>query len=224
MEFIFKKLSHHEPGKGEHEPVRGELVVSENGVYENPVIEQLPVIAIGETLTFKGVISSAIFPSDGESQGVFYDDANANDFRYFRRFVTTDDGRQTVVSLHVCNYMTDECYLCITIEAYEHFYMNNPDPIIDGPGWYITDQGAEQVYAKAEQPPTFTIIAESSFGRGEDILLSLGDWFVGTSTPADGWNKVTVDVAGTGDNTVIDVDELPTENIDDSKIYRTIEE
>lgn len=44
----------------------------------------------------------------------------------------------------------------------------------------------------------------------------------------DGYAPITVDVAGSGtgggDNTVIDVAELPTENVDDSKIYRVAQE
>lgn len=41
----------------------------------------------------------------------------------------------------------------------------------------------------------------------------------------DGYAPITVDVAGSGggDNTVIDVESLPTENVDDSKIYRMTE-
>lgn len=43
----------------------------------------------------------------------------------------------------------------------------------------------------------------------------------------DGYAPITVDVAGSGgggDNTVIDVESLPTENVDDSKIYRMTQE
>lgn len=64
-------------------------------------------------------------------------------------------------------------------------------------------------------------------GTGLDAVLEkLKVTENGTYTPAegvDGWNEVTVAVAGGtggGDNTVIDVTELPTENVDDSKIYR----
>ena len=48
--------------------------------------------------------------------------------------------------------------------------------------------------------------------------------------PADGWNKVIVDITGTGsdgtgnDSVVVDVEEFPTENIDPNTIYRIVED
>ena len=74
-------------------------------------------------------------------------------------------------------------------------------------GWY--NENDEKV-----DPPTVTV-GDSFFGS---YLYEKEEkyFFEGTSTPADGWNKVTVNVAGD----IIDVPELPTENIEQNKVYR----
>jgi hypothetical protein len=67
-----------------------------------------------------------------------------------------------------------------------------------------------------EEPPCGVIADETAAQE----LAKLSFLFEAPSTPADGWNKVTVNVACD----IVDVDELPTENIEEGKIYRVTKE
>ena len=170
------------------DPVLAELIATENGIYENPVIEEPPVIAIGETLTFKDIIELDDIPRDISQHGnehLIYGDANGEEW-LVRRYLP-DVYPDSVIDIMVYNYNTMAYYLGEKAASTKA----NECTGINGAGWYNIDE-ATSTATKLDAPPSFTILEESSFNDG--FLQRMPNIFKGTSTPADGWNKVTVNV------------------------------
>ena len=198
--------------KNDKKPVLTELTVTENGVYDQPVIVDAPDFSVGKTVTFKKAITMDDIPENIRP--------TITGQYIHQTFATTSDGRTWMwMVLPVANlgygiaamgaFMGDQ-----TKEGF--IYMDELVASTQGaqqgitePGWY---QGAENTVEPMDEPPSIIIENETM----SESLASLSFLFADSSTPVDGWNKVTVNVAGD----IVDVTELPTENIDEGKIYR----
>ena len=184
-------------GSGGGSAVLTELVVTENGVYDEPVIG-----GDLEHIIWDGVIGDKVTaPMNDEVVFVKVGD----------KVLSKDDlvGGEMAVSTGQNVPLADEIVLSV-------------------PGGTIC---GEMMACSVSDP---TMFAETLFGMlnatinfteaGTYFMYSSGlgmytasiTFQATSSTPADGWNKVTVNVAGD----IIDVAELPTENIEEGKIYR----
>ena len=230
MKFCFKKISQHggaSPDMGTKPPVFTELVATENGTYENPTIEGEPVLAVGEKVTFKNnIVLGVDIPAD-----ILSNYGNSQYF-YTGQYVS-DDGKSLIVEesqlysemddeynirgirIHICMYGN---ILDGTDNNHDYYYFDqfaaDKAGVTDGAGWYLKYNNSSTI-TKIDTPPYFYISEASDFGAGE-LLLPMKGAFQGPSTPADGWNKVTINTPGD----IIDVAELPTENVDSNKVYR----
>lgn len=185
-------------GSGDGEPVLTELVVTENGVYDNPIIGLAPITwdgVVGDRVTVTPPNSNSILVKVGDKILSADDCAGAT--------LTFSDGGSTTISKAtsisggvilgelMVNFVSDA-------EAFSNFFSTN--------------MSASVVF-----PETGTYIAYNT----DTGFYTTSVTFPSTSSiPADGWNKVTVNVAGD----IIDVTELPTENIEQGKVYRATKE
>lgn len=201
----------------EAEPVLAELVVTENGVYDEPMIAGALDFSVGSTIKFKKDITEDDLPAEmltiSQPQQVI---------------LVMSEKTQCAVELTPSN---DVLTMMITVMFLDDsgniagavVFLNEAAVLSVGgqlgatePGWYSANMSTG-TYEPLDEPPAMTLENTDTLA----VLTDFKNFFEAPSTPADGWNKVTVNVAGGGDNTVIDVTELPTENVDDSKIYRT---
>ena len=187
------------------EPVIRELTVTENGVYTAPTTEIPPVIAVGETITFKDVFTIDDVPEEIHANGIngglwIYDDAMGFVYNYKR--ISMEDGTEGFVILADSQYSV-LVYVDPVVANSSNFGSDYPE----GAGWYDSSTGAKVA------APSITIIESSSFGSG--YLQLMAKCFVGTP-PADGYNTITVNVP----NDMVDVTELPSSNVDSTKVYR----
>lgn len=200
---------------GGKDPVLGELVVTENGVYDDPVIGAELDFSVGKTVQFKESytledIPAEYYPAEGKPNAQHL---IINNTKYRAMFGIQNGGILLQVytdmdeSEHTLSYMYVDEITGIAVAP-------NIGEAYVGAGWYVG--GADMPISLTDNPPIITIVDETS----AESLAILAFLFAAPSTPADGWNKVTVNVAGD----IIDVDELPTENIEEGKIYRVIEE
>lgn len=195
--------------------VLGELVVTENGVYDNPTA-QVTVTAddniIGVPLTFKKTIElSQDDLSDLLGQMNFIYDKNNFwwDIGVQKRGVGTNvDKMFYIVGYHDYDSFMDE-YVYATEEMLTS--SSNLDYYgITIPGWNRCNSITGKAYPC--DPPVIIVENKDNF---YDV-----DWVYTlfcVEKPADGWNKVTVD------SPIVDVESFPTENVDETKIYRVTE-
>lgn len=184
------------------EPVLGELVVTENGMYDKPVIAALEITS-GAYLTFREPINLDYesFPAEWKTEM-----ASGKPFKFY------SDGAVACLlnfpatgpsGISFSNLITGQLFI----------YMDNsPDPTLIKPNMWLMVQ--DNKYVKCE-PPSITVV---DTGSNIQNLTAVKEFFDITMN-ADGWNKVTVNVA----RDVVDVEELPTESIDPDKIYRLTE-
>ena len=164
-----------------------ELTVTENGTYDDPVIVKYPVIRdpenpanivikAGDTLTFKRHITlppsvQEQLNSAGIYEGIIYQDYVCSVSAF---------GSAELDWWYV-NYQGPDGFASYCSQSYCN------DAGLPEAGWY--DENDEKV-----DPPTITV-GDSFFGsylyENEEKYF-----FEGTSVPADGWNKVTVNVSG----------------------------
>jgi hypothetical protein len=174
-----------------------ELVVSEGGVYDNPMIEEPPVIAIGETLTFKDVIR----PEDMRLENY-----NTNGYFYFYKDAEVGCAMRMSANPESSNDM----YINVTFPTAEYEYFGPKEAILNmsnytgitGAGWY--DRHSENhpytgEYIKLDTPPSFTVLTEEFINSGflgTIPLKKVANIFKsGVYRPIDGWNKVTVNIS-----------------------------
>lgn len=164
-----------------------ELTVTENGVYDKPSIGLEPIIWDG---TYDGGFMLEETPGTG--------------------YIKVSD---------IVPSMDDLAYATCTVSTGESFSLNGDiSELEEGPGvimmnggavWVVSDPSLIAEYGiEFPAPGTYMFYAPEMTGYIASITFP--------STPADGWNKVTVNVAGG----IVDVPELPTVNIDETKIYR----
>lgn len=184
-----------------------ELVVTENGVYDEPMIGGGPVeIAVGKTVQFKKHITiddipEHLRPTEGENS---YGQIVRDDF--------TNSGYNIGAETVAIELVISEPESLAGVYG----YFDEATALAYGvtPGWNrIVD--AENIES-LDVPPSILVANATS----AEQLSVVSFFFEGAPTPADGWNKVTVNVAGD----IIDVPELPTENIEEGKIYRVTKE
>lgn len=200
-------------------PTIGELVVTENGVYDNPTTYAVPEIDLGATLQFKESITlsdelrDTLKSYDGDGRFKIND---YGDDRYYVHFEA--DGSYWIRG--IISYPDDQGnYYDMVYVPEDMIAILGKHPLfnITTAGWYKLDT---RTYTPTPcDPPSFVVKSADDIDR----IKLVADACFGTLVPADGWNKVTVNVAGGGDNTVIDVESLPTENVDETKIYRVTE-
>lgn len=180
-------------GSGGKDPILGELTVTENGVYDEPTVEG------DKTITWDGVV--------GDKPCVYVDEIKTSAYvKVSDDVLSFDDFVGAVMASGGVQYDITEAFL-----------MDTPDAGVNCAALILSVRDADAFDAGMgltfpEEGTYFNI----SFAS-ESYIESLTFF---ASTPADGWNKVTVNVAGD----IIDVPELPTENIEEGKIYRVVRE
>lgn len=189
----FKFNEYHLGGGGS--AVLGELTVTENGVYDNPTIE-------GErSITWDCVVGDRATGTAGSGTIVKVSDEvfSAEEFVGCTFSVVTDSGEKEEFSISEDGAKDYSGVVMGTFFMFWSFSEAVTDHDIDG-----------IMQVTVPEPGTYFAYVE---GLAQSISLVFP---TPISTPADGWNKVTVNVAGD----IVDVAELPTENIEEGKIYR----
>ena len=208
-----------------------ELTVTENGVYDKPAIIGEPVFEVGEKLTFKSeIVLDVDFPK------TIFDEFGPSVFFFDGQYIRPEGGRlsyQDCMLRRAVNLSTGEVvgfFIMLTVIAenceflgysgmgtYIYFDTYTAGTKALEPGWYKDDDG---VYTKLDASPYIMLGERTSFGQRNQeynrALFAMKGVFEGLSSPADGWNKVTVNVPGD----IIDVTEFPTSGIDQDKVYR----
>lgn len=181
--------------KNAKKPVLTELTVTENGVYDNPVIVGglEPITwdgVVGDRVTTAGYgqityvkVSDAILSAD-ELLGAIVSLSNGNDIPLISDFIMQATGGVAIAEAMMVSVAE--------VEAFSESTSLN----FSETGTYFAYPADASLYITSITFPSVP------------------------PTPADGWNKVTVNVAGD----IIDVPELPTENIEEGKIYRVTKE
>jgi hypothetical protein len=192
-------------GSGDGEAVLTELVVTENGVYDKPVIGGALDFSVGKTVTFKKVITIEDIPME-------YRPSEGEGMKTTPVPISPDHQGGIIVAENgaiIIQFMPGPDTI--------HMYSDAVAAASGGYplGWSIVDVSSDTVVL-VEEPPCGVIVDETAAQE----LAKLSFLFEAPSTPADGWNKVTVNVACD----IVDVDELPTENIEEGKIYRVTKE
>ncbi len=196
--------------KNAKKPVLTELTVTENGVYDQPVIGGEVNIAVGETVTFK------------ESPSV--DDIPAEYFDIFSNDEVALYGDDNYTWNITANPNVSSALVIIAFPKSQEaatrgaFMYANEEGLPGVAAFGVTEVGWSRIdtqtmsVEKLDVPPSITIENADTL----TVLTDFKNFFEAPSTPADGWNKVTVNVPGD----IVDVPELPTENIEEGKIYR----
>lgn len=201
----YKFVPYAPEGSGGKDPVLTELVVTENGVYDEPVIAGgTPDFSVGKTVAFKEYytldnIPAEHRPAEGES---FYQKTIVDDETAGGAFVV-ENGTFSI-EFAASKREPPVMYLYFDETKASEFGVSS--------GWNFVADFTNMTFEKLDTPPSILV----KNADWQEQLSEVSFLFAGVSTPADGWNKVTVNVAGD----IIDVPELPTENVDDSKIYR----
>lgn len=183
-------------GAGGGEAILGELTVTENGVYDEPVIG-----GGLEPISWDGVVGDKIVVPLGNFAYVKVSDTilTADDCNGCT--LTASSGVSEVVGENAIAEV-EGCVLAA-------------DMVVS-----VSDTAACLAALEIDFPETgtyfFYIPADGSGVRSVSFPSD-------PPTPADGWNKVTVNVACSGGGGFIDVPELPTENIDEGVCYRVTE-
>lgn len=187
VSYIWEAVEEEEGGK---DPILCELVVTENGVYDEPMIGGGALeIAVGETIQFKKEITFAEdFVADLTNYGgtiVFHKDSA------WQWIISGTGGVCTLACQSLSNTSEGFAYLdSMTAPMYGQ----------STPGWYklYTDT----MTFEPCDPPSITIEDNTHEPLPDvseiEFLTDLADMFFAapTPTPADGWNKVTVNVTG----------------------------
>lgn len=199
-------------GPGSKECVLGELLVTENGVYDEPVLEEELIIArptadgtgfemvmnVGEYITCKKqlTVSSELhdhITSDGGSRLDLYNYNDPDNTNWRCGIECLYDGDDIGFWFTMSKATSDNSYV-----YYDYFdqigaKVAGADFGIAQAGWYI-DEGNGSI--KLDTPPSFPFGGQDSDADWMWLTSCAKDFFVGPTTPADGWNKVTVNVAG----------------------------
>ena len=195
------------------ELVMTDLVATENGVYDKPVIIGEPVFEVGEKLVFKpNIVLDVDFPK------TIFDDFGPYVFFFDGQYRNSEGGRliyDECILRRAINQATGEVvgfFIMLTVNA-ENFdflgyrgvgtyvYFDSYTAGINAlePGWYKDNEGT---YTKLDTPPYLMLGEETSFGISNHeynpALLAIKGVFEGKSTPADGWHTVTVDLDASG--------------------------
>ena len=205
-------------------PVIEPITITENGFY--PVPKGAGTIEEGGTYTFKSYISdeeinewlsktgqteqATIFGSTLGVDGLDYDSATVNSSAIGgAEFGNHID---VVINRKIISYLTP---------AYIAFLRENEVDVPDDVENWANVSSDLSIVTKAD-PPTVTIPSPSL--STENFALSSIFFDIETKS-LDGWGDITVNVAGggTGDGSIINVIELPTENIDENAIYKKAE-
>lgn len=171
--------------------VLGELTVTENGVYDEPMISNTP-----EPITWDGVIGDKATVNVGN--GMTF--VKVSD----KALSAEDLVGATVVLLNTAtvvltNEMISSASGGVVLPELAAVSVSDVEAFSASMGVSFPENGTYFVYSANTGIYTESI----TFPPAPPI-------------PADGWNKVTVNVAGD----IVDVPELPTENIEEGKIYR----
>lgn len=187
MAFKFNEYHLGGGGSGGGSAVLTELTVTENGVYDEPVIEEELDFFVGKTVQFKERYTTDDFPEEYQGEG------EAKNFP----IVSTADCIANITNINGAFGIT-VLFLVDGTPSYNYTYMDSrlalemgsmmglPDT--DG-GWYEQDV-AVGVFTKMDNPPSIVIV-DDAMATG---FASAPFLFTAPSTPADGWNKVTVNV------------------------------
>lgn len=182
---------------GGKDPVLGELTVTENGVYDKPMISNTP-----EPITWDGVRKeNDIYFMQPEVYTLVKVSDLTPSIDDLIGSTAGNEGGAAVISSDMLGEITDNDGGSVGVGIY---------------GYLAVIYKQTDIYSWSVEPGTYFGYVDSD----ETALTTFLTFPAAAPTPADGWNKVTVNVAGDGDNTVVDVESLPTENVDDSKIYR----
>lgn len=193
--------------RGGGSAVLTELTVTENGVYDEPVI------AGGNTITWDGVVGNKVV--------VFFvgEDLSDPDTMAFVKVSDIILSADAYVGSAITLTDADDGEITITLEpsqigemggvlvAGELFVLTVPEAN------FASNLGLLPADIVFPEAGTYFVYTASQYVTSATFT---GDF---VTTPADGWNKVTVNVAGD----IVDVDELPAENVDEEKIYRVAE-
>lgn len=206
------------------ESILGELVVTANGVYDKPTAKVPPVIAVGETLTFKeNVIISdelkdILYPyntgSDDESVWI---PIFVNEEQNFESWLYVFPDGEYIIVAYTINDIYETVYIS---ESMINLRGEDPWYGISVPGWYLYNYDTQEYQPCS--PLAITINSDTVMPNGItniemlNLYTEVFDTVVGD---ADGWNKVTVNLI----SDMIDVESLPDENVDASKVYRVVE-
>jgi hypothetical protein len=202
MKYIFKKLAQNAVTK---DPILTELTVTENGVYDKPRVEGDVVVAPGVALTLKSDIDHNAF-MDYAGQG------------YYTVYWSNDDELTFSLRYGYSEFEFDVEYQSYTtgdIYVY-HNEVSANNAGLSGAGWY------DDRYRRPCDPPIIMIpdyANDDSLGFLKYEKNIANALFVAPLVPADGWSKVAVNIP----NDMLDVESLPNEDIDTSKVYRVVE-
>lgn len=180
-------------GGGGGEAVLTELTVTENGVYDNPTIT-----GGLEPITWDGVV--------GDRVNVFFDPVS---------YVKLSD---TALSKE------DFVGATISMSNGQTFELSDEMVFELGAALLAAEVVVSIPYDNVSVPAGEVNLVFPE--KGLYFYANRGDYTQSITfpasdpIPADGWNKVTVNVAGD----IVDVSELPTENIEEGKIYRVVKE
>ena len=195
------------------ELVMTDLVATENGVYDKPVIIGEPVFEVGEKLVFKpNIVLDVDFPKtifDDFGPYVFFFDGQYRNpeggkLRYdeciLRRAINQSTG-EVVGFFIMLTVIAENCdFLGYSgMGSYVYFDAYTAGLNALEPGWYKND---DDTYTKLDTPPYLMLGEETSFGAPNHeynpALLAIKGAFEGKSIPADGWHTVTVDLDASG--------------------------
>ena len=181
-------------GTGGKPPVLTELTVTENGVYDEPTANGEVVIAW-----------------DGNAEGHELGTIGMGEHsfplvRVSDKALTAIDFTGAIVRVLGMSEPVELVDSLAPMQVSETMVLAVDGMIVSGSGSFSTE------YANIELPLAGTYFLYMGEGEMYATEITLPN----ASTPADGWNKVTVNVAGD----IVDVAELPTENIEEGKIYR----
>lgn len=194
----YKFVPYAPEGSGGKDPILGELVVTENGVYDEPTSN-------GEV-----VISWDGNPDGHELGSMLMGESDFPLVKVSDKALTASDLTGAIARVFGMNEPVELVDGLAPLQVSETMAFAVDGMIVSGSGSFSTE------YASIELPTAGTYFLYMGEGEMYATEITLPN----ASTPADGWNKVTVNVAGD----IIDVPELPTENIEEGKIYRVTKE
>ena len=170
------------------ELVMTDLVATENGVYDKPVVIEPPLLEIGATVTFKEYIDT--IPQ--AFIDYIYDEYGWNIFIQIEQDETTymlirgDNGAFEGMIINHSPVSGD----AVQRMYYNEFAANKYGK--PGPGWYDLDDN--QI-----APPTISLVDQGEgMERYAFLVACATELLDGIAVPADGWHTVTVDLGGTG--------------------------
>lgn len=193
-----------------------ELVATANGVYDNPQIIVEPNIAPGSTIQFKKNITINDIPVEyhnisNPADNMFY--AGANTIGLFM----VQQGGVAIETMHTIDgTLGNTDYIQLYVDEVAAGLLGASIGITAA-GWYKGPSEADLAPIDAPE----CIIIEDSVEENELALLTQFSFLFGSISPADGWNKVTVNIPNA--DTIVEVDALPTSGVESDKIYKKVD-